>query len=734
MNQPSPTDPGARPGRRARYWAVPALVAVPTLLLAGALVYGLTAAGRIGGATAAQLAAAGAVWPHMVAAHSHTHDVVEGADVDPAEIWADLDEAGRSLDALLGGGRAAGLEVPPLGPSALRDEVAAARSVLAEVRAATEARLLLTAGDPSDLALDRDQDALMTRMSVHTDRVEVALTRRLRGRLSRLGIRQGALAAGGVLVAVGALALTLVVERRRRAEDGDLAHEVATRKAAQAESRLLSTAVAQASEIVFITDPDARIEYVNDAFVTRLGWQPEDVIGRYAEVLRSPLHDDDHYERIYAGLNRGQRWRGPLYLKCKDGESLEVEQDIIPTRTGGDQVTHFVIVARDVTRERELEAQVEHVQRLESLGVLAGGVAHDFNNILTAVLGHAALARGRDGAGADEELRQIEAAARQASELCDQMLAYAGKGRVETRPVSLTRLVEELPRLLGVSTATGVNLRYELDPDVPPVMGDAARLRQVLMNLVINASEAIAPHPGEVTVRTGTVQADAETLRQARVGADLPPGPYVFLEVRDNGHGMNAATLERLFEPFFTTKFTGRGLGMSAVLGIVRRHGGALLVDSHPSRGSTFRMLLPPTPEPLDIPPAPEEEAGGWRGEGTVLVVDDEPGVRQVTCRMLEQLGFHTVEAVDGSQAVERLRAGPADIACVMLDLTMPGMDGAETFRALRAVRDDVPVLLFSGQGDADALSHLTDVPRSGFIPKPFDTDRLGQALQQMLG
>jgi CheY-like chemotaxis protein len=301
------------------------------------------------------------------------------------------------------------------------------------------------------------------------------------------------------------------------------------------------------------------------------------------------------------------------------------------------------------------------------------------------------------------------------------------------RNLDLSRLVENGRQLLQVSVSKGVLLRWHLAPGLPSVRADATQLRQILMNLVINASEAIGERSGFVNITTGLMRADRAALNTAILGPDLPEGDYVYLEVADNGCGMDAATLARIFDPFFTTKFLGRGLGLAAVLGIVRSHRGALQVTSEPGRGSTFRLLLPcatgaaePADQdgPADIP---------WQGCGEVLVVDDEETVRTTTARMLELFGFTTTLAADGVAALEAFHPRPADFAFVLLDLTMPRLDGVETFDELRRVRPDIHILAMSGFNEQEVLARFNGRDLAGFIQKPFQAAELREKIRSIL-
>jgi len=377
----------------------------------------------------------------------------------------------------------------------------------------------------------------------------------------------------------------------------------------------------------------------------------------------------------------------------------------------------------DVEREK-LQSQVRYAQKLESLGVLAGGIAHDFNNLLVAILGNADLAL-RDSppeSPVRPGLESIKRAAIRASDLTNQMLAYSGKGRLVVERLDISRLVEEMAHLLKVSISKNVTLRFDLDDSLPPVEADATQLRQVVMNLITNASEAIGAEQGAVQVVTGVMDADRAYIDHCRLAEGIPEGRYAYVEVSDTGCGMDDETMARLFDPFFTTKFTGRGLGLAAVLGIVRGHRGAIRVQSSPGEGSTFRVLLPAVETGQAEAPraAPAEGVETWRGQGTVLVIDDEEGVRSVARSMLERLGFDVLTAADGAEGLESYRQDPDRIKLVMLDVTMPRLGGEQTLREIRLLRPEAKVILSSGYPEDAAARQFAGMGLSGFIQKPF--------------
>ncbi|WP_404421637.1 PAS domain-containing protein [Nibricoccus sp. IMCC34717] len=382
----------------------------------------------------------------------------------------------------------------------------------------------------------------------------------------------------------------------------------------------------------------------------------------------------------------------------------------------------------------KIQTKMLEAQKLESLGVLAGGIAHDFNNILTVIMGSASLAR-EDPEMVNESLEHIQTAANRAADLCRQMLAYAGKSRFSLEIHDLNEIVRDTVELLKLSIRKTAELEFSLHPTVLSVEADSSQLRQVIMNLVINASDAIGDKAGKIRVATYPIDITRERLLEARIGQEAPEGKYLALEIMDNGSGMTPETMNRIFDPFFTTKFTGRGLGLAAVLGIVRAHRGAFLVRSSVGQGSVFTMLIPlslATPPVREGPPA-QRNVPLMRADGKILVVDDEPEVRKIAGAILEKQGYTIALASDGYEALALALAHGMQFKCVLLDLTMPGLDGPSTFRELRALNRSVPILVMSGFSEADARKQLSVDARASFLPKPFTNDDLLQRVNALV-
>ncbi len=384
---------------------------------------------------------------------------------------------------------------------------------------------------------------------------------------------------------------------------------------------------------------------------------------------------------------------------------------------------------------RELDARLQDARKLESLGVMAGGIAHDFNNLLAVILGNAdlALTELAPESPARDELEQVRLAATRAADLTRQMLAYSGARPLETERFDLARLVEEMTHLLEAAVSKHAVLRCEIEEAPLFLDGDPTQIRQIVMNLITNASEALGENPGTILVKTGGRTLDRAVLGRATLDETPGPGAYVFLEVSDTGCGIADDDLASVFDPFFTTKFQGRGLGLAGVLGIVRSHSGAIWVDSALDRGTTFTLAVPRAELPPDLRDGASVAASSPRAErGIVLVIDDEEAVRRLAARMLRRLGHEVHTAASGEEGVEMFRRHADRVRAVLLDATMPGMGGAATFRALRALDPDVAVILTSGHSERDSVRDLAGAVPDAFLPKPYRSADLAEVLTRV--
>lgn len=489
--------------------------------------------------------------------------------------------------------------------------------------------------------------------------------------------------------------------------------------------------VTSCAEGIWVIDAAGMTTFANPQMARMLGVEEADMRGR------SMYDFMDERARHDAGLNFARRRRGisethEFRLRHARGHDVWVLMATSPVTDDSGRFLGAQAFVTDVTERRGLELKVQHAQKLESLGVLAGGIAHDFNNLLVGMLGNVGLAlrETRPEAPVVPLLTDIQLAAERAADLTRQMLAYSGKGRFVVERLDVNRIADEMSHLLSTVISKKAALRFQLAEGLPPVEADAAQLRQVVMNLITNASDAIGDHPGVITLTTGLLDADGAYLGSTYLDQDLRPGPYVFLEVSDTGAGMDADTRERMFDPFSTTKFTGRGLGLAAVLGILRSHRGAIKVYSEVGRGSTIKVLFPAASGEA-AQGAPARQAESRPGAGLVLVCDDEEAVRSVAARVLARAGYQVIVAADGRESVQRFAERPGDFVAVILDMTMPGLNGEEVFRELRRIRPDVRVVLSSGYNEQDATSAFVGKGLAGFLAKPWRPDELLRAVDQ---
>ena len=544
-----------------------------------------------------------------------------------------------------------------------------------------------------------------------------------------------------VIAAFAALVLVLLVLsaniiRRKRAEEAMLGE------------KLLSEEYINSLPGLFYVFDKQRFVRWNSEWNRVTGYSDEELTGKYGPDFFEGKDKTLIGKRMVKVFDEGFAY-AEAELVTKDGRRIPYHFTGVRKTFSGKN--HLVGLGMDITdRKRaeeqrlDLERQVQHAQKLESLGVLAGGIAHDFNNLLMVILGNTDLALDElsPHAPARENIREVEKAAKRAAELSKQMLAYSGKGRFVVEPINLNEFVEEMAHLLEISISKKAVLKYNFADNLPPIDGDATQIRQIIMNLITNASEAIGDESGVIALSTGAMDCDRAYLDGVndvlRAGLDepLPEGIYTYLEVADTGCGMNAETIQKIFDPFFSTKFTGRGLGMAAVLGIVRGHGGAIKIYSEPGKGTTFKVLFP-AGESLEngavIQRRDNSASEAWQGRGTVLIADDEETVRAVGKQMLDRMGFEVLMAADGREAVEIFGDHADEIDCVLLDLTMPHMDGEQAFRELRRLRPDVTVILCSGYNEQDATQRFAGKGLAGFVQKPYNMAKLRKQLMEVL-
>lgn len=495
---------------------------------------------------------------------------------------------------------------------------------------------------------------------------------------------------------------------------------------------------------VFYTGLDGHYIGCNQSFAQLVGLDVSAIVGRTIMDVWPGRDARIYYDRNKELLKTGgvQHYEDTIINSMGAIRDVIIQKAVYEHADG--TLGGIVGVIVDISEQKKAEQdrlalleQMQQTQRLESLGVLAGGVAHDFNNLLMVILGNIDLAL-KDLPKTSPVLELIEnakTASLRASDLTNQMLAYAGKGRLRMRNVHLNELVREMAQLLQVSLSRKADVQYDLGHELPPIEGDPGQLQQVLLNLITNASESLGCDSGTISVRTDVIMVDEKTLARTYLNDNLPAGRYVRLEVADSGNGIDEEHRPKIFEPFYTTKFTGRGLGLAAVLGIIRGHRGAIDVFSIPGDGSTFTVLLPAKTHQAEThPPATTQVESSWQGQGTVLLVDDEPAICKIGATMLQRLGFEVLVATDGEEALEIFQKQNEKIVLILLDLSMPKMDGQEACEKLREIRPDIRILLCTGHNELAMQGDVrTANPPIGFLHKPFDLDILSETLRKAM-
>jgi PAS domain S-box-containing protein len=489
-----------------------------------------------------------------------------------------------------------------------------------------------------------------------------------------------------------------------------------------------------------MSDADGIVVAANPAYYQLYGLTPEQVIGKPFTIIypeeRRALAMQGYRNVFDAGVATPPF---ETQLHRPDGTVLTVESRAQFVRQADGRML-LLSTIRDISARRnaeeerlQIERKLREAQRLESLGVLAGGIAHDFNNLLTGISGNTELALLdiEPSSPAHESLVDVLSGARRAADLVSQIMAYAGQGQYLVHPIDVNHLIRQIAGLLHTSAGATAVLQYEFAEGLPMIEGDTMQLRQVLINLVTNAAEAIEHPGGTIVIATSHEVLTQDQMRGYMFGAERDAGAFVAIAVSDTGHGMERSTIARIFDPFYTTKFAGRGLGLAAVQGIVRSHSGLLAVESDPGRGTTVKIWLPVAAavrsfiaEPIEVLPATQR---------VVMIVDDEEAVRLVSARLITRLGLAAVSCADGESALEQLRAGIAGLAAIMLDVSMLRMHGDQAAREINALCPEVPVVLMSGYSAIDIERLYPDLPFTTFLQKPFSIDGLRTTLELVM-
>jgi PAS domain S-box-containing protein len=502
-------------------------------------------------------------------------------------------------------------------------------------------------------------------------------------------------------------------------------------KTAEQERVRLATAIEQASESVIISDRPGTIQYVNPAFEQLSGFNREEVIGQNFRILKSDKHHESFYREMYGIISRGHTWAGRIINTMKDGTLREFETRISPVKDSSGEIINFVSVNRDVTQVKTLESQLQHAQRMDAIGTLAGGVAHDFNNILSSVIGFTELALddAEKGTLQYENLQEVLTAGSRAKDLVQQILTFSRQSDQEQKPVIVQVIAKEALKMLRASTPSTIEIKQNIQSE-SLVMGDSTQIHQVFMNLCTNAAHAMDDKGGVLTVDLVDIKLDSEFISDY---PDLKPGAYINLTVTDTGYGMTPDVLDKTFDPFFTTKDKGKGAGMglSVVHGIVHSHGGGIYVYSEPGKGSTFRVFLPVLKRRLESEERIEKPIP--TGTERILFVDDELSIVNIGKQTLGSLGYDVVTRTSSIEALEFFKTQPDNVDIVITDLTMPNMTGEELAKELMQIRPDIPIILCTGFSARMDEKKAMEMGIRAFVSKPILKREIAETIRKVI-
>ena len=503
-------------------------------------------------------------------------------------------------------------------------------------------------------------------------------------------------------------------------------------KRTEAERERLMSAIEQVAEIVIITDIEGTIQYVNPVFESITGYTREEVLGRNPRVLRSEEHDDAFYKELWGTITHGKTWSGRLVNKKKDGSLYTEEATISPVRDSSGATINYVAVKRDITDNIRLEQQYNQAQKVESIGRLAGGIAHDLNNLLSPILGYSEMLL--DDLSPDDARRksvdEILRAGFRARDLVQQLLAFGRKQTLEYKPLDLNKAVIGIEKLLRRTVREDIDIEIFQAPDISTVMMDLSQIEQVIMNLVSNAQDAMS-EGGHLTIETAPAVLDEDYAARYQ---DVEPGSYVMLAVSDTGCGMDEEIRERIFEPFFSTKGElGTGLGLATVFGVVKQHGGNIWVYSEPGEGTTFKIYLPVSGKEHVEEKTIQKTAAELEGSETILLVEDDEQVRHLTHTILKRQGYTVLVAENGIEALAAVEAQNGSVQLLLTDVVMPGMNGKELYEKAVGEYPDLKVLFMSGYTDSVIASRGVLEEGTAFLQKPFTTLALAAKVREVL-
>jgi len=508
--------------------------------------------------------------------------------------------------------------------------------------------------------------------------------------------------------------------------------DISAARRAEEVQRRLATAIEQAAEAVLITDSEGIIHYINPAVERITGFRSEELLGKTPRVFKSGEHDQAFYRQLWDTIKAGNVWSGRFTNRSKDGRLYYEDATISPVRDTSGQIVHFVAVKRDITEHLDLYRQLLQAQKMEAVGTLAGGVAHDFNNILQVALGYSELILGDEGLPQryKADLQKISESARRGANLVQGLLTFSRKTEVKRLPLNLNRRINEVRKMLDRTVPKMIEIQLFLAEDVAAINADETQIEQVLLNLAVNARDAM-PEGGKLIFETANVVLDEE---YATSHLNAYPGRYVLLTVTDTGAGMDQETMDHIFEPFYTTKETGKGtgLGLAMVYGIVRQHGGHIRCYSEPGHGTTFSIYIPAIVSDEEL-----QETGARAmprgGSETILLVDDEQMIRDLCIRILTKSGYSVITASNGKKALELYREQREMISLVILDLIMPEMGGKQCLEGLLTLDPAVKVVIASGYSSKDTAKEALISGAKGFVSKPYDMRQVLEVVRAVL-
>jgi PAS domain S-box-containing protein len=510
-----------------------------------------------------------------------------------------------------------------------------------------------------------------------------------------------------------------------------ISHLLDVTEARSSEERrtILATVIEQAAEIVVITDTLGSIEYVNPAFERITGYSSPEVLGKNPRILKSGEHDAVFYKTLWDTINSGSIWTGSFINKKKDGSLFQEDATISPVKNASGKIVRFVAVKRDVTESVELTKQLFQAQKMEAVGTLAGGIAHDFNNILQVALGYSEIMRNDPGLTERQktDLNKIHIAAQRGADLVQRLLTFSRKTETRPQPLNLNHRIEELRKMIERAIPKMIDIQLVLNKDLYTINADPTQIDQVLMNLCVNARDAM-PDGGKLIIETANIIFSSE---YARSHLHLTPGNYALLSVTDSGLGMDKETLDHMFEPFFTTKQVGEGtgLGLATVHGIVKSHGGHIHCYSEPGKGTIFKIYFPAL-EDEEQQESAASEAAPQGGSETILLVDDDDAIRDIGSKLLTQVGYQVLTACNGKEGLDIYKTYSQDIAIVLLDLGMPEMGGKRCLQGLLAFNPDVKVVVVSGYS---ARKEAFAAGAKDFVGKPYSVGNLLKTIRSVM-